>query len=186
MYDTPVRRTCFSHSFGTHPSPAGPKELFGLVTVVRSAAKLDVVHRGSTTYGIGNKMMEFQEGALAAPPAVRADECAASAVSNECTPLHLGRDVPRVVRLTAAGTGPAGHGELLVDQRVDQRIERAPEDLCDVSARDCVTEQILRKLELLAHLRIRGKGDPIPVRGKRLDHRPRRLWNPRMRSGLAR
>ena len=60
-------------------------------------------------------MVEFQEGAFAAPPVVSANECAASAVSNECTSLHLGRDVPRVVRFTAAGTGPAGHGELLPD-----------------------------------------------------------------------
>lgn len=77
------------------------------------------------------------------------------------------------MRLTAARTGPAGHGELLPDQRVDQRIERAREHLCEVSARDCVTEQIQRKVELLAHLRVRGKGDPIPARGKRLDNRHR-------------
>jgi hypothetical protein len=83
----------FSHDLGTAPTPGGAKEHLGLVVVVRTAAKLDVVDRGPAARRVRAEMMKLDEGPFAAPPAVSADEHAAPAIADECRPLHLGRDM---------------------------------------------------------------------------------------------
>ena len=124
-----MRRCGFLHDLRTHMAPGGPVEQLGLVAVVRTAAKLDVLHGGPPARRIGHDVMEFHESAPRTPSTLSADEDTATTVTDEDGPLDLRRNVPRGLLLTTPGTRPAGDGEFLLDQMLDEHVERAREDL---------------------------------------------------------
>jgi hypothetical protein len=123
--------------------PARPVIQVGLVAVVGATAELNVLYRRLTTNPEGLHVVEFEKGPRAAPPSVCSHEGAAITVSQPHRPLDLRRNVADGRGGRAAGPRPLGFGELLSGQALEQRGERAIDDLRNVSVGNRVSKEIL-------------------------------------------
>jgi len=88
-------------------------------------------------------VMEFDEGPLAASPPTPANECTGTAVTQPDRAPHLGRDIPAARSGAVTGPWSLRGCELLARHVFEQRRQRAIDDLCQVSSRDGVPEQVL-------------------------------------------
>lgn len=153
---------------------AGPEEQIDLGTVVNSTAELEVFGGGQSSCRARDDMVELQETTLAAAPAVGADERAASAVTDEDRPLHPRRDVRGVARASTRSR-TLGQRELLLEQVVEEDVERPREDLGGIAVRDRVAHQVPDEIQLAGRLLGRSERDPVTVGRQRPDER-RRCW----------
>jgi len=140
---------------------------------VSTTPQLDVLDRGPATRRAREHVVELQEAAFAAVPAVAADERAAAAIPDEDRPLRLRRDVSGVSRALPRSR-TVGQRELLLEQVVQEGIERAREDLSRVAVRNRMTQQILDELELPRRLLARRERDPVTVWRQGTNERRRR------------
>jgi hypothetical protein len=87
---------------------AGPKNRVTLVTVVSTTSQLDVLDRGPATCRARDQVVELQEAAFAAVPAVAADERAAPAIPFASADSFRNENVAGATRITRTGRKTAG------------------------------------------------------------------------------
>ena len=107
---------------------------------------------------------------------------ASSAVAQMDRALDLGGDIARVLRLSTARARTIGGRVLLLQERLQQHVQRPLEDLRGVPARDDVAQQVLRELQLLVGRRAGGEGHTIPAGRERVHDRERHV---RLRESLG-
>ena len=90
--------------------------------------------------------------------------------------------MPRVLCPSTARTWTIGGGVFLLEERLQQHVQRPLEDLRGVPARDDVAQQVLGELQLLVIRRAGGEGHTIPAGRERVHDRERHV---RLRESLG-
>src|SRR5258705_4851874 len=103
--------------------PARSIEQRGLVTVVGSATKLDVVDGRLSACTVRNDMVELEEAAFAAAAPVGGDEGAAALIALRDRPCDVRGNVPGVLGLATALAAPFRGRELAALEIGDQERE---------------------------------------------------------------
>lgn len=173
----------------THQQRARVEVLDGVVLVVRTAAKLDVVFRRAASVRERNDVVEFQQSRFVAAPLAPC-KGAASLVAPPDGSAHRCRNVtaPRTARCERARC--TRRSDLRAFESFEQERQRAIEDRRGIAVRERVPEEILRAPQLVMRLPAHGELHFVALWRERPKYRDRwadwdgdRAWS-RNRGGL--
>jgi hypothetical protein len=143
-----------------------PEVALGHQGIVRATEQSDFVGRRGAAAGEGVIVVVLEEIAgFAAAVAVVGDEGAAHGVVLANDAADLGGDVARAgLRRRGPAPGSGRPGEVLLHLLVDQEVEGQLEDRGKIAARDAMTRQLPRALQLVVELPARGELELVALR----------------------